>query len=219
MNKSVKTLIMALVVIGIVGIGIVGTGIGSGINGEIPAPIPPQGLSADQVQKAINISIKEQNDQVAQDKSVKDKVPTKGGLENKVAVVQQNVQQSGDGMYIIRPTIDSWYYVYNYQKCSTISCIWVNPSLNIPLKTEVWTNSFTPTSSAYTYYAVYFWEYYFREWTLLTSKYKYTDSSGVSKQGFSIPYGSYSNQFYVYSYTSYGGKWQSSSNYFGVSWY
>ncbi len=171
----------------------------------IPSPTPPQGYTEEQIRKAIDISKEQDNNQTKE-----------------LGITTKATYQNGDGMWIIWPYIDVQYYVYKYYTCPS-SCYWAYPSLKIPLKTEIWDNNLKPAYNAYTYYSLYYWNYYTLTWSYLASGYKYTDSSGISRLGASppngIPYKTYSDIYYVYEYASYGGAWQSRTSFFNVGWY
>jgi hypothetical protein len=87
------------------------------------------------------------------------------------------------------------------------------------MKTEIWNDAYNPVSNAYTCYVAYYWNYYSNSWTYMSSAYKYTGTDGIARIGFSIPYKTYSDKYYIYEYVSYNGKWQNSYNYVNVGWY
>lgn len=181
---------------------------------SIPLPTPPQGYTADQIKKAIDISTKEQENQTKQ---------IQASISGTVGIA--SVSQTGDAMWIIRSYIDTQYYVNKNTICNPYQCYYTYPDLNIPIKTEVWDNNLNSAPNAYVYYSLYYWNYYTNSWTnfpqggILPNVVRYTDTSGITKQGISIPYKTYSDRYYLFGYVYYNGKWQTSMYFFNVGWY
>lgn len=210
MNNKVNRLISVFMILILICTAVVTTAIAQSednsaiLNNKIPLPIPPAGFTDKQVKQAIDIGIKETQNQTNK---------TNKGL------VPKSQSQFGDGLWIIGPKIDTRYVVYKYQQCRY--CNWIYPNLFIPLKTEVWDNKFNPASNAYIYWSLYYWNYFpgAHGWTQLWSSNKYTNIDGISRQGFSIRYNTYSDIYYLYGYVYYNGKFQQTGTFFNVEWY
>ena len=169
-------------------------------NNVAPVVQPPTGFTAEQVEQAKDLAIAAE---INASKNLRSSGKTVDPL---------SAYQGGSYLlYAVISNIEDQYIAYNTQ----------GGYLQIPIKTEIWSNTFQAGSLGYASYDLYYWNSYYNLWYRYTGVSGYTNEAGQVNLGFSIPHG-YANRFLIlgtdWYWTGYQWAKQGYAKFFRVSW-